>query len=176
MEVFAAVSVCCLGKHDDHAALFYSCLCCGHTLYRLVNVLIQRVTAVGGDDDVCRDCVHLTLGSQELTAYSVSQVTVTCYREDRIMGCVNDNIDDEIQSCCSCCVQHIVVDRVALDHTSAGVRVCDEAGVVVVHNRFTACDTRKHALSAAGKACEEVRLNEARRLMIRLPPDGSFPK
>ena len=161
MEVFAAVSVCCLGKHDDHATLFYSCLCCGHTLYRLVNILIQRVTAVGGDDDVCRDCVHLTLGSQELTANSVSQITVTCNSEDRIMCCVNDNVHNEVQSCCSCCIQHIVMDRVAFDYAGTRVRVCDESGVVIVHNSLTACNTRKHTLSAAGETSEEMRLNEA---------------
>ena len=63
MEVFSAVSISCLGKHDDNAAFFYSCLCCGHTLYRLINVLVQRISAVGGDNDICRDRIYLALGS-----------------------------------------------------------------------------------------------------------------
>ena len=43
MEIFAAVAVCCLGKHNDNAALLHRHLCCRHALYGLVNVLVQRI-------------------------------------------------------------------------------------------------------------------------------------
>ena len=91
----------------------------------------------------------------------MSQITVTSYCKNRIMCCINNYIYNEIQSCCSCCIQHIIVDRVSFNNTGTCMRIINKSGVVVVHNSLTACNTRKNTLSAAGETCEEVWLNKA---------------
>ena len=117
MEIFAAVAVRCLGKHNDNAALLHRHLCCRHALYGLVNVLVQRIAPVCGYYDICGNSIHLTLGSQEIPARTMGQITVPCHCKDGVMGGINHHIDDKVQPRHPGCVQHVIVDGVALDDT-----------------------------------------------------------
>ena len=161
MEIFAAVSVSSFGKHNDYAAFFYRGFTGSHTFYRLINILIQRISAVSGNNNVSRNRVYLTLGSQEFTSNSVSQIAVAGNSKNGIVGSINNNINDKVQSGSPCRIQHVIVNRIAFNHSSAGMRIGNKARVVVVHNGFTACNAGKHTLSSAREAGKEVRLNKS---------------
>ena len=85
MEIFAAVAVCCLGKHDDNAASF-TVTSAASCPYGLINVLVQRIAPVCGYYDICGNSIHLTLGSQEIPALTMGQITVPCHCKDGVMA------------------------------------------------------------------------------------------
>src|SRR5699024_10655089 len=70
-KVGAAHAVAAGGAHDDDAAVPAAGLGGSHGLGALVQVLVQRVAAVGGDDDVAGDAGALGQAAHELHALKV---------------------------------------------------------------------------------------------------------
>ena len=62
------MTVAGLGKHNYHAALVYRGLRGSHAFYCLIYVLIQRIAAVGGDNDVGRHSRGAALSVQKAAA------------------------------------------------------------------------------------------------------------
>ena len=52
------------------------------------------------------------------------------------------------------------MDWIVIQNSRTAVRIIDKLGAVVAHYRYGICNPRQNALSAAGKARKEMRLNK----------------
>ena len=161
MEVLAAMSVCCLGKHDDHAALFYSCLCCGHALYRLVNILIQWISAICGNHDIGRNRIHTGHLIHESASFPVRFVEISGICTDNFFVLIQYHIYDKSKFCLFCRINHIPMDRIAFQHAGSGILAGDKLGTMVCHDGCCTGYSRQYTFSSTGKTCKKVRFNKS---------------
>ena len=76
IEALATVTVGTAGDVDDHTALGKRSLGRAHALHGLVDVLVERVAAVGGDGNLALDGLNAGKALHELTAGLVRLVNV----------------------------------------------------------------------------------------------------
>ena len=160
-EGCAAVTVVAAGGHDDDAALFTGGFRGGHALDGLIDILIQGVAVVGGEDDVGRNFFTLAQRAKELDTGKVCLLDITGKRAYHFVPGVDDHIADEGQLCGAGGIDHIFMDGVTLQNAGAGERTCNEVCVVIPSYCCLRGDTRQNALSSAGEAGEEMGLDEA---------------
>ena len=95
-EIGAAHAVDAGAAHDDDAALRTAGFGCGDGLGRLIEVLVQRVAAVGGDDDVAFYDGALRLLTDKGDARSMSLLQVTGKGSYDILFFAQGHIQDEL--------------------------------------------------------------------------------
>ena len=161
VEALAAVAVGAAGDVDDHAALGKRCLGGAHALDGLVDVLVKRVAAVGGDGDVALDRLDAGELLHKFAAGLVGLVDVAGEGADDLVLAVQDHVKDEGEVRHLGGGEHVLAHVVVAQVAGAGVGVVHELAVVVVHDRLVGGDARQDGLAAAGEPCKEVRLDEA---------------
>ena len=82
-------------------------------------------------------------------------------RSNNFLVPVQNDVDNEPQSCCVCCIQHVFVNGIFLQDARAGVGRIDKLAAVVGQNRFVRRNSWKHGFSPTGKTGEQVGLNKA---------------
>ena len=133
----------------------------GHALDALVDILVQRRAAVGGDDNVGIRRLYLRVAEQEVAAGPVRRDIVAGKGRHSLLVLVDDDVDDVGELRHGRGRDHVLVHRVAVEDAGARIRAVDEAAAVIAHHRDLVADAGQHALAPAGKAREEVRLDEA---------------
>src|SRR5271168_3454151 len=81
-------------------------------------------------------------------------------RGDNFFVSVQNDVDDELQSCCVCCIQHVLVNRVTLQYARAGVGRINEFAAMVCQDGVIRGDSGEHGLPATGKAGKQVGFNK----------------
>ena len=109
------------GNHDDDTAFRAGSFSGSHTLDRLINVLIQRITVVGGDDDVCRNPIGLAQSLQKFGTGKMRLLTVTGESTHYLVLCIDNHIADEGKLGSPGGVDHIPVDGIALQNAGSGM-------------------------------------------------------
>ena len=163
IEALAAVAVGALGAHYYNAALVTGGLSRRHALYALVKVLIQRRSAVRGNDYVRPLGLCLTVAQQEIAAAAVRCQVIARKGRDRFLVLVDHDIDDVRKLRHLRRRDHILVNGVAVEDAGAGIRAVDELGTVVAEHRHLIGHAGQHTLAAAGEAGKEMRLDKALR-------------
>ena len=163
IEALTAGAVGQLGAHDQHRALLGGSLRRSQPLDALVDVLVQRRAAVGGDDDVSGDGLHLAVLPQKRHTGFMRLPEVSREGRNRLFLLVDDHIDDVRQLCHLRRRYHVPVKGVALQNARAGIGRSDERAAVVAQHRRLIADAGQDALPPAGETGEEVRLNETLR-------------
>ncbi len=161
MERLPAMAVRALRRHDDHRPWRRSGLGGRHALDRLVHVLVQRIPAIAGDDDVRRRHLDLTLAAHKLAASRVRGKRIAGKSLDDLLAAVDDDVDDERQACLAGGPHHVAMHRIAVQNPSPGLRRGDEFGAVIGQYRRFPGNTRQNALAPPGKSRKEMRLDKA---------------
>ncbi len=151
-----------LGSDDDGTAFFYDACGGAHALDGLVEVLIEGVAAVCGDDDVEEGVDGLHGGmADELDAELVSVDEVA--GEDAGDGAagVERYIEEEGGAGAQGDVAHFLPKGVAIGDAEGGVWVGDVGAAMIADDCLHAGDAGHDALWAAAESGEEVGLDEA---------------
>ena len=129
----------------------------------LIQVLIERVSAVGGDDDVKGgvELLHRRL-ADELAADAVGREQVTGEDSGDLPPLVQGHVQQEARAGAQGDVAHLFPDGIPLSDAERGIGIIEIAGAVIAHDRAQAGHAGHNALGAATEAREEVRLNEPR--------------
>ena len=90
----------------------------------------------------------------------MGQLNIACHGADHLFIGVDNYVTDKGEIRLSCGIEHILMDRIALQHTGTGIRRVNESGVVVIDNCLPGGNTRQYALSSAGKTGEEMGLDK----------------
>ena len=98
---------------DDDAAIFTRSFSSRHAFYGLVNVLVQRIAAIGRDDDVSRNRFYTGQFHFKVDAGIVSFFAVAGKSSDDLLIGVDDDVADESQISRFRSVEHIFMNRVA---------------------------------------------------------------
>ena len=133
----------------------------GHALDRLVDILIQRIAAVAGDDDIGFRNIHLTERTEKFASLFVRLFPIPGECPDDFFRGIDHHIHDEIEPDRLCGEKHVAVDRVVCQIARPRVGASDEFGAVIRQHGLSGCDPRQNAFPAAGKSGEKVRLDEA---------------
>ena len=154
------MSVVAGGGHDDDTAFLTCGFRGGHALNGLIDVLIQRIAVVGGEDDICRYFFAQAQVLQECSAGQMCLLTVASKSTNHFVLRVNDHVADEGQLGYTGGIDHVTVDGISIQNTRAGEGAGDELRVVIPEHRFRGGDAGQHALASAGETGKEVGLNE----------------
>ena len=82
---------------------------------------------------------------------------------DHVFLRIDHDIDDVRELGLFDSIDHVCMDRVAIQHAHTRVFTGDESAAMVPQNSPAAADARQDALASAGKARKEMRLDEALR-------------
>ena len=99
--------------------------------------------------------------AHELDALGVRLLEVACKGCDDLFLCVERHIHDKLHVDRARGIDHILVDRVMLEHTCGRIRARNRLVGVVFIDRYRVADAGQDALAAAREAGEEVRLDKA---------------
>ena len=147
---------------DDDAAFFTRSFSSRHAFYGLVNVLVQRIAAVGRDDDVSRNRFYTGQFHFEVDTGIVSFFAVAGKSSDDLLIGVDDDVANECQFSRFSSIEHIFVNRVALQDTRTGIGAGDEFRAVVSQDRI-AGNTRQTDLrppDMPAKKCGSIKLQK----------------
>ena len=161
VEALSPVPIVALGHLYDDAVLVAARLCGGHALDGLVDVLVQWISAVGGDHDVRVHTVHRGEILHELAAGLVSLGRISRKGGDHLLVRVNRDVQYEGKLCLLGSKQHVLVDQIAIQDAGPRLVGRNEGRAMVRKDRLLGCDARKDGLPAAGKARKEMGLDEA---------------
>ena len=160
-EPLAAVPVVRFRRHYDRAALADSRFSRRHTLDRLIDVLIQRISAVRRDDDIAHHRLRAALRQQESAACRMRHFGVAGYRVNHLLVAVQHHVDNVRQFCPFGRPQHIFMDGISIQQARPRAGMRNELRAMVCQHRLPRRHARQHAFSSAGEAREKVRLNES---------------
>ena len=123
--------IAALGGADDRAAGADDFSRRGHPLHGLVEVLVERVAAVRGDDDVERriDGPHGLL-ARDGTRGGVHGERLPSERARDLFRVVKEDVEREVHAGRPSDRTDGVVDGIAIDHTPRRLRIADATGVV----------------------------------------------
>ena len=161
IEALATVTVGATGDIDDHAALGKCGLGSAHALHGLVDVLVERVTAVGGDGNLALDGLNAGEALHELAAGLVRLVNVAGKGADDLVLAVEHHVKHKGKVSHLGSGKHVLAHMVVAQVAGTRVRIVHKLTVVVVHDGLVASDTGQHGLTATRETGKEMRLNEA---------------
>ena len=161
IEALATVTVGTTGDVDDHTALGKRGLGSAHALHGLVDVLIERVAAVGGDGDLALDGLNAGKALHELAASLVRLVDVAGKGADDLMLAVEHNVEHKGKVSHLGGGEHVLAHVVVAQVAGTRVGIVHKLTVVVVHDGLVAGDARQDGLAATRETGKEMRLNEA---------------
>ena len=157
----AAHAVHTAAAHDDDAVLSRTGLGGGHGLGALVEVLIQRVAAVAGHNDVGREAGALAPLADEGHALGVRLLQIAGPGCDDLLLAVQGHVEDELDVDHPGRRHHVFVDGVVLQHAGVGIGAGDGFVAVVLVDGLLRADAGQDALAAARETGEEMGLDEA---------------
>ena len=116
-----------------------------HPLDALVEVLIERVAAVGRHDDIERRVERLHGGSLDVRRHPLvnGEDLAGAGTGDPAVA-VDRHVDAEIDADVRCDPAYRVVNRIALGHAPPGVRAGDHLGIMETHRRLEPSEPRRH--------------------------------
>ena len=146
---------------DDVAAVGDDLRSGRHALHGLIQVLIERVTAVGRHDDRQRAIAGTIAVSREKAQPAVmSGGDVAAEHGGDLAAPIQRDVDAEVHRDQGAVVADALLGRIAVEQTPRRARVADHARVVIPHDRRDVGDSGKDPLVAAGESRHEVRLDE----------------
>ncbi len=149
------------GHHDDDASRAAAGLGGRHALDGLIDVLVKRIAAIGGDDDIGGRGRHPAMVGEPVAGGLMGQPEMPGHGAHDVLLAIQDDIDDKGQSGDFGRMEHVEMDRIVAQVPGARVRRCDEFGAMVCHDGFAGGDTRQDAFPPAGESGEEMGLDEA---------------
>ena len=161
IEGLAAMAVVAGGNHDDDTALLAVGLGSSHPLYGLIDILVQRIAAIGSNYNIRRICLDLRHLQHKLAACHMSLLAVPGKSPDYLLLRINHHIQNERQLRLLGSVEHITMNRIVLQDARPGIRAGNELAAMICHNGSGRGNARQDALSAAGEARKEMGLNKA---------------
>ena len=128
----------------------------------MIEVLVERIAAVGGDHDRvgARARDHGGL-ARESASFGVSRRHVPAEKARDLTAPVLRQVDAEIDRQERPAGADLALRGVSLQHPPGAARVADDLGAVVVHDRIDVGQRREDPLVAAGEPGHEVGLDEA---------------
>ena len=161
IEALATVTVGTAGDVDDHATLGKRGLGSAHALHGLVDVLVERVAAVGGDGDLALDGLNAGEALHEFAAGLVCLVDVASKGANDLVLAVEHHVEHKGKVRHLGSGEHVLAHVVVAQVAGTRMGVVHELTVVVVHDGLVAGDAGQDRLAAARKTGKEMRLNEA---------------
>ena len=161
IEALATVTVGTTGDVDDHAALGKRGLGSAHALHGLVDVLVERVAAVGGDGDLALDGLNAGKALHELAAGLVRLVDVAGKGADDLVLAIEHHVEHKGKVSHLGGGEHVLTHVVVAQVAGTRVGIVHKLTVVVVHDGLVAGDARQDGLAATRETGKEVRLNKA---------------
>ena len=161
IEALATVTVGTTGDVDNHTALGKRSLGRAHALHGLVDVLVERVAAVGGDGNLALDGLNAGKALHELAASLVCLVDVTGEGADDLMLAVEHHVQHKGKVSHLGSGKHVLAHVVVAQVAGARMGIVHKLAVVVVHDGLVAGDARQDGLAATRETSKEVRLNKA---------------
>ena len=146
---------------NDRSALARGRLARGHALHGLVDVLVERVSAVGGDDDVRGRDADAAGAREEGAPRLVRGAVRAGERADDALRGVDDDVEHEGEPRAVGGEDHVAVDGVPLEDPGPRPGVGDELRAVVREDGLARGDAGQDRLAPAGEAREEVRFDES---------------
>ena len=95
IEGLAAMAVVAGGNHDDDTALLAVGLGSSHPLYGLIDILVQRIAAIGSNYNIRRICLDLRHLQHKLAACHMSLLAITGKGTDNLLIRINDHVQNE---------------------------------------------------------------------------------
>jgi hypothetical protein len=134
-----------------------------HAFDALVEVKVERIAAVGGDDDLER-CFDLLHGgtSHEFEADFMGLEEVTGEDAGQLALFVEGHVEQKARSGAQGDVAQFFPERIAIGDSERGAWIPDVGCAMIAHDRFEAGATGHDAFGSAAEPCEEVGFNEAR--------------
>ena len=129
----------------------------------LINVLIQRITAVGSDDDIAGSGLNLTELFEKFPTFDMGSITIPGHRMDDFFFGIDDHINHEGQLGSAGGVEHIDMKGIAFNQAGAGFRMGNEFAAMIGQHTDPAGNTRQHTFASPGKTGKEMGLNKAFR-------------
>ena len=161
IEALATVTVGTAGDVDDYTALGKRSLGRAHALHGLVDVLVERVAAVGGDGDLALNGLNAGKALHELTAGLVRLVNVAGKGADDLVLAVEHHVKHKGKVSHLGGSKHVLAYVVVAQVAGTRVGIIHKLTVVVVHDGLVAGDARQDGLAATRETGKEVRLNKA---------------
>ena len=154
--------VAALRRSEDRSSRRHDPFRGGHSLHRLVEVLVEGIPGIRSHDDLER-LIHRThglpVGTNARLGVLSEQIAAECGGDPFVA--VEEHVESEVHPHLTGNRPHVVVDGVALGDPEDRVRVTDARFVVEHQNRFQTGQPRRHHLRSSGKAREEMRFHEA---------------
>ena len=161
IEALATVTVGTTGDIDDHAALGKRGLGRAHALHGLVDVLVERVAAVGGNGNLALDGLNAGKALHELAASLVRLVDVAGKGADDLVLAVEHHVEHKGKVSHLGSGKHVLAHVVVAQVAGTRMGIVHKLTVVVVHDGLVASDARQDGLAATRETGKEVRLNKA---------------
>ena len=135
-EVGAAQTITASCRHDNNGTWIGSGLGSGHALNRLVEVLIQWITAISGNYDL--DGLGRNSGklAAESAALVVSLDRVAGETADDLFPVVQHHVEYESQPSLFCGPNYIMLDWIVLQNTGPGVRARNKLSIMIEQDGF----------------------------------------
>ena len=152
-----------LGAGEFNSAFAADRFTGGHAFDGLIDILIQRISAIGSYDDIGRWYGYTALLFQEIATVTVGGLHISGKGPDDLFFAVDDHIDDEGKFGFFSGKEHIGMYGVVFQNTGTGKGAVDKFGAVVGHDGLSGSDTGQHTFASSGKTGKEVRFDEAFR-------------
>ena len=136
VEGFAAMTVGTAGGDDDHAAFAADRFARGHAFHRLIDVLIERITAVACDYNIGFRNAHFAKRPQESAARFVRANGIPGECADDFLFRIDHHVDDEREFRLFRRKQHIAVNRIVFQVSGACIRTLNEFGTMIRKHGF----------------------------------------
>ena len=150
-----------VGRYDDGASLAHHLRCRAHPLHRLVEVQVERIARVGGDDDIERPGHRdHRRGFGERAAGRMRGIKIAGIDPGDRLVAVERHVHQEGVADDAGDLHHLFPGRVALRYPPNRVGVGEHGRVVVAQHRPQPRHPRHQRLAAAGKAGKQVRFDE----------------
>ena len=161
IEALATVTVGTTGDIDNHAALGKRGLGRAHALHGLVDVLVERVAAVGGDGNLALDGLNAGKALHELAAGLVRLVDIAGKGANDLVLTVKHHVKHKGKVSHLGGGKHVLAHVVVAQVAGTRMGIVHKLTVVVVHDGLVAGDARQDGLAATRETGKEVRLNKA---------------
>ena len=132
-----------------------------HAFHALIQIHVERIAAVGGDDDIegLRDRLHRGL-ADEFNSALVRRDQVAGKDAGDLTRFIERDVEEEARPDAQGDVAHFLPDRISFGDAKRGLRIADVALAVVAHHGVKIGDTGHDAFRSAAEAGEEMRFNK----------------
>ena len=152
------------GDHQQHRSLRGSRFSGGETLDALINILVQGITTVAGNDDISLLFrLHLAVLKQQAATRLMGLHRISSKGGGHLFLLVDEDVDNISELCQTAGFQHILMQRIALQNPCPGLRRGDEPGTVIPKHRDLVAHAGEDTFPPAGKTRKKVGFDEALR-------------